>query len=136
MSDGCEKETSGDMTAEDYAFPVSFAQQRLWFLNQLEPASPAYNISFAFRLSGLLNLAALEQCLNDLLRRHETLRTTFSLSNGEPVQVVHPDAPFSLPITDLRQLPEANRDETVERLLIEQASQPFMLDRGPLFGPA
>ena len=133
MSNGCEKETSGDATVEDYAFPVSFAQQRLWFLNQLEPSSRLYNISFAFRLSGLLNLAALEQSLNELVRRHETLRTTFSLSNEEPVQVVHPDAPLALSITDLRQLPEANREEAVQRLLLEQSGQPFLLDRGPLF---
>ncbi len=133
MSNGCEKETSGDAIVEDYAFPVSFAQQRLWFLNQLEPSSRLYNISFAFRLSGLLNLAALEQSLNELVRRHETLRTTFSLSNEEPVQVVHPDAPLALSITDLRQLPEANREEAVQRLLLEQSGQPFLLDRGPLF---
>ena len=133
MSNGCEKETSGDAIVEDYAFPVSFAQQRLWFLNQLEPSSRLYNISFAFRLSGLLNLAALEQSLNELVRRHETLRTTFSLSNEEPVQVVHPDAPLALSITDLRQLPEANREEAVQRLLLEQCGQPFLLDRGPLF---
>ncbi len=76
---------------EVYALPTSFAQHRLWFLHQLEPDSPAYNISAAYRLKGALNVAALEQSFTELIRRHEILRTTFLLIDGEPMQVVEPD---------------------------------------------
>jgi hypothetical protein len=68
--------------------PLSFAQQRLWFLDQLEPNSSVYNISSAFRLSGALKISALEKSIDEIIRRHETLRTTFAVVNGQPVQVI------------------------------------------------
>src|SRR5262245_9554085 len=72
------------------ALPLSFAQQRLWFLHQLEPGSAYYNIPAAIRLTGRLDVAALEQTLNELMRRHEALRTTFPTVEGRPVQVIAP----------------------------------------------
>src|SRR3970040_1368428 len=106
MNNRSGKESLENLAKDVYAFPVSFAQQRLWYLQQVEPTSAAYNIPLAFRVRGLLNVAALQHSLEGLVRRHEILRTTFSLRDGEPVQVVHPASPLSLPITDLRTLPE------------------------------
>ena len=90
--------------------PLSFAQQRLWFLDQLEPSTSAYTISAALRLTGLLNVAALAQSLNEIIRRHEALRTTFAVMEGQPVQVITPTLHLSLPVVDLRALPEARRE--------------------------
>lgn len=113
--------------------PPSFAQERLWFLNQLEPDSPAYNIVRAVRLSGPLDSAALEQSLNELVRRHETLRTTFSLEEGRPVQVINPELTLQLQLLDLRSLAETERESQAQRLCRERAFKTFDLTRGPLF---
>src|SRR5215813_12427194 len=78
------------MDDEVYAFPASFAQQRLWFLDQLEPGKPFYSISTAVRLIGPLQVQALEDSLNEIVQRHETLRTTFAMLDGELKQVVTP----------------------------------------------
>ena len=109
----------------DGDLPLSFAQERLWFLQRLAPESPAYNMPVALRLSGDLDPAALERVLQEIVRRHETLRTTFPERDGEPRQRVHPFRPFSLPVIDVPE-PEA------ERLIREEASRPFDLARGPL----
>ena len=82
--------------SRDGDLPLSFGQQRLWFLDQLEPGRSAYNLSFSFRHQGSLNLAALEQSLGEIIKRHESLRTTFTLVNGELVQVVSPAKSFTL----------------------------------------
>ncbi len=116
--------------------PLSFAQERLWFLNQLEPDSPAYNITRAVRLSGPLNLPALEQTLNDLVRRHETLRTTFSTVDGRPEQVIAAKHTIQLPLFDLRSLPETERLYQAQCRCTERARNPFDLTQGPLFRPA
>jgi hypothetical protein len=84
--------------------PLSFAQQRLWFLGQLEPNSPAYNIPLALRLIGDLNISALQQTLNEVIRRHETLRTRFALMDAQPVQVGAPELRIELPVIDLSNL--------------------------------
>ena len=76
--------------SRDKDLPLSFAQQRLWFLDQYEPDKPFYNIPFALRLSGPLNVAALDQSVNEIIRRHEALRTTFSMLDGEAVQIIAP----------------------------------------------
>jgi acyl carrier protein len=86
---------------------LSFAQARLWFLEQLEPGSSAYNIPAAVRLTGSLDVAALEQSLNEIVLRHEALRTTFGMVSGEPIQVIAPVKALTLPLVDLRSLPEA-----------------------------
>src|SRR3954469_17270637 len=89
------------------ATPLSFAQLRLWVLDQLVPGSAAYNIPGALRLSGALNLAALERSLSAIVARHESLRTTFATIDGQPAQVIAAPAPLALPVADLRWLPEA-----------------------------
>ncbi|HLL45511.1 MAG TPA: condensation domain-containing protein, partial [Longimicrobiaceae bacterium] len=110
--------------------PLSFAQQRLWVVDRLEPGSPMYNVAGALRLRGALDAAALRGSLDALVRRHETLRTTFAEHDGAPVQVVHLPAPVPLPILDLRSLPHPGRE--AERLAAEEALRPFDLARGPL----
>ncbi|MET0400642.1 MAG: amino acid adenylation domain-containing protein, partial [Longimicrobiaceae bacterium] len=112
--------------------PLSFAQQRLWVVDRLEPGSAAYNMPFALRLSGELDTAALRASLDMLVARHETLRTTFSEQGGVPVQVIHPAAPVALRELDLRDLPEADREAEAERLASDEALRPFDLARGPL----
>src|ERR1700755_2726666 len=112
--------------------PLSFAQQRLWFLCQLEPDTPFYNISRIFFLSGSLDARALERSLDEVVRRHEILRTSFIEVDGEPLQVVSESRPRALRVTDLRALTEAERVREVERLSTEQARLPFDLTRGPL----
>ncbi|HEV2705170.1 MAG TPA: amino acid adenylation domain-containing protein, partial [Pyrinomonadaceae bacterium] len=118
---------------EDGHAPLSFAQQRLWFLDQLDPGNFTYNIPLAVRLRGKLNVAALERSLTEIVRRHETLRTTFALVEGEPVQIVAPPAPVSLPVVDLRHLPEAERERQVRQMAEDEAMRPFNLAEGPLF---
>jgi amino acid adenylation domain-containing protein len=112
--------------------PLSFAQQRLWFLDQLQPGNPAYSISFAVHLKGLLHVALLEQSLNEIVRRHEVLRTTFSTAEGQPVQVIAPSLILPLPVVDCQKLPEFKREAEVRRLATQEAQQPFDLTQGPL----
>lgn len=112
--------------------PLSFAQQRLWFLEQWEQGSAAYNIFDAARLSGVLKVDALERALSEIVRRHEVLRTTFKGIEGTPVQVIHPAVPLNLPLIDLRLLPRPQREAEVLRMAGEAACQPFNLDQGPL----
>lgn len=113
-------------------FPLSFAQARLWFLEQLEPGNPFYNQSAAVHLLGRLNLAALEQSFNEILRRHEVLRTTFTVVEGQPVQVIAPTLPLTLPVVDLQKLPEAERKGEVLRRATEEGQQSFNLSKTPL----
>ncbi|MEH2405965.1 MAG: amino acid adenylation domain-containing protein [Nostoc sp.] len=113
-------------------FPLSFAQQRLWFLEQLEPGNPFYNQPAAVRLTGALNLAVLEQSFNEILHRHEVLRTTFSTVEGQPVQVIAPTLALKLPVVDLQKLPDADREKEVLRLATKEAQMPFNLVEGSL----
>jgi alpha-ketoglutarate-dependent taurine dioxygenase len=116
----------------DQELPLSFAQQRLWFLDQMEPGAYAYNIPSPVRLTGQLNVRALEQSLNEIMRRHEALRTTFATIDECPVQVIHPPALTPLPMIDLSDRPEAEREAEAQRLMIEDYRQPFDLSHGPL----
>ncbi|HLL45921.1 MAG TPA: amino acid adenylation domain-containing protein, partial [Longimicrobiaceae bacterium] len=114
------------------ALPLSFAQERLWFIDQLEPGSAAYNIPVARRLEGALDRAALERSLGEIVRRHEALRTVFREVNGSPVQVIAPCGGLALPVEDLSDLSEADREAAVRRRAGEEARQPFDLAAGPL----
>lgn len=116
--------------ARDQPLPLSFSQQRLWFLDQLEPGSAFYTIPAAVRLSGQLNVSALEQSFQALIDRHESLRTTFSTVEGQPVQIVHPTRNFQLRMIDLtdRSDPEA----AMQTACLEEAQQPFDLNQDPL----
>ncbi|EJL20546.1 amino acid adenylation enzyme/thioester reductase family protein,thioester reductase-like protein [Brevibacillus sp. BC25] len=118
--------------SRDRHLPLSFAQQRLWFFDRLMPNSSLYNIPTAVRLQGELNMEALEQSLQMIIRRHESLRTTFSDINGEAVQVIHPELDWKLSRMDIRELPDDRRDEEGQRLTKEDANKPFDLVTGPL----
>jgi amino acid adenylation domain-containing protein len=116
----------------DGPLPASFAQQRLWFLDQLNPGRAAYNIPIAVRLAGRLDLPALRQALNEVVRRHEVLRTTLAAEGGIPRQVIAGRLELPLPVTDLGGLPAEEREARAQAQLRREAEQPFDLDRGPL----
>src|SRR5439155_13406947 len=118
--------------------PLSFAQERLWFLDQFAPESPVYNGPSALRLSGPLDTGALKRSLDEMARRHESLRTTFVPVEGRPVQRIAPvgaqhAAPLlALPLVDLRALPDDMREAVALRIVRAEAARPFDLARGPL----
>ncbi|WP_141753450.1 non-ribosomal peptide synthetase, partial [Duganella sp. HH101] len=116
----------------DAAMPLSFAQQRLWFLDQFEPGSAFYNIPAAVRLNGQLDVMALQGALNEIVRRHEALRTSFASVDGTPVQVIAPELQLALETTDLSDLPHAEREAKAQWLVQDEAHTPFDLSTGPL----
>src|SRR6185436_21001077 len=105
---------------------------RLWLRQQLEPKSAAYNVPLAVRLAGPLDATVLARSLSEVVRRHESLRTTFAAPAGRPVQIVAPPAPVSLPTISLTDLPEPERESMAERLAGREAARPFDLGEGPL----
>jgi len=109
------------------AFPLSFAQQRLWFLAQLEPDNPSYNVPQTLRLKGALKVDILEQAINAIVARHESLRTTFKEVNGQPVQIVSPELRVKLLFHDLKRVPTAEREPEARRLAVAEAQRPFDL---------
>lgn len=111
--------------------PLSFAQQRLWFLHQMAPQSAVYNVPAALCLEGVLNSSALEQAFSEILRCHEVLRTTFDTVDSEPVQVISPPYRVVLPIVDLKALAKTEQVARVRQLAVEEARRPFDLERGP-----
>src|SRR5215212_5895560 len=115
-----------------YSFP-SFAQQRLWLLQQLEPEDTSYNIHRAIRVRGILDVGALRKALGAIVARHEALRTTFAVVDGSPLQVISPALDAPLPVEDLSALPGAEREEAVQRWVHVARREPFDLERGPLF---
>ena len=116
--------------------PLSFAQERLWFLERLQPGTARYVIPFVLRLSGALHREALERALGAIVARHDTLRTTFAEVDGAPVQRVAPFAGFALPVEDLSVLEPAGREAEVRRRVEDDAERPFDLAAGPLFRAA
>jgi amino acid adenylation domain-containing protein len=113
--------------------PLSFAQERLWFLHRLNPESVAYHVLRPMRLSGPLDLGLLERAFSEIVRRHEIYRTIFPAIDGRPVQLVQPPRQVTLSPVDLRHLSEAEREASVENLIAEEGRTPFNLDRGPLW---
>ena len=112
--------------------PLSFAQSRLWFLWQLDPASPAYNLHLSYRLCGVLDRDALAGALSDLVARHEALRTTFAEEGGEPFQRIAGPAPVDLGVRDLSSVPVAQREAAAQQAIEAEANAPFDLREGPL----
>src|SRR5262249_11377373 len=112
--------------------PLSFAQQRLWFLDQWQPGTALYNVPAAVRLTGPLDVAALERSLTEIIRRHEALRTSFPAEHGQPNQVIAPDLPCELPLTDLSDMPALEREPELQRRAAEEARRSFDLAHGPL----
>jgi amino acid adenylation domain-containing protein len=115
-----------------FIFPASFAQQRLWFLDQLQPGDHTYNLPIAVRLRGQLDVAALARSLNEVVQRHESLRTTFTIAHGEPAQVVCESLHLDVPVLDLRAQPEAEREAEFQVFAAMEAEKSFDLARGPL----
>ncbi len=111
--------------------PLSFAQERMWFIEQLEPNSPVHNIPIVFRLAGSLDVAILERSLNEIVRRHEVLRSSFAAMQGQPIQVLAPALSLSLPVIDVREQPD--RTQRTVTLIREEIRRPFQLSQGPLF---
>ncbi|HVR97029.1 MAG TPA: acyltransferase domain-containing protein, partial [Thermoanaerobaculia bacterium] len=111
------------------ALPLSFAQQRLWFIDQLEPGMSLYNLPATLRVEGPLQPAVLRRSLGEIVRRHEAVRTVFAVQDDAPVQVIQPPAPFSLPLVDLSGLPEPAREAETLALAMEEAGRPFDLAR-------
>ncbi|MCA1612753.1 MAG: amino acid adenylation domain-containing protein, partial [Acidobacteria bacterium] len=114
------------------SFPLSSAQERLWFLDQFAPESLAYSLPISVRLHGRLNVLALEQSLNEIGRRHEVLRTTLALREAGPVQLIAPALELKLREWDLRHLPRDEREAEARRIAAEESRKPFNLARGPL----
>ena len=121
-----------ERVSRDRALPLSFAQHRLWFLDQLEPGMHVYNLPFAVRLRGELDVAAIEHAFSELVKRHESLRTSFAATEGEPVQIIAPPAELCLPLIDLSLLAPPSREEEIARLVHREALRPFDLALGPL----
>ncbi|HEX7242822.1 MAG TPA: amino acid adenylation domain-containing protein, partial [Longimicrobiaceae bacterium] len=117
----------------DRPLPLSFSQRRLWFVDQLEPGNPVYNLSRTLRFHEGADAAVLERSLAEIVRRHEPLRTVFAEVEGSPVQVVQPAGAVPLPVLDLSALPAAEREAEALRRVSAEATRPFDLARGPLF---
>ncbi|WP_036486323.1 non-ribosomal peptide synthetase [Myxosarcina sp. GI1] len=118
--------------SRDDNLPLTYAQEGLWFIQQLNPDLPIYNSPAAVRLTGSLNIPAFEKSLNEILRRHEALRTRFTLVEGKPVQVIVPNLTLKIPVVSLEDLPEAEREEEFLRLADKEAKLPFDLAKPPL----
>lgn len=128
----CEERTPLNHRLRSNDITLSFAQQRLWFLDRLEPHTATYNIPSAIRLSGNLNVTALEQSVNTVIDRHESLRTVFRDVNDAPMQTILPSFVISLPCLDLRDHSESERELALQRQLRAEAERPFDLACGPL----
>ncbi|MEH2233861.1 MAG: amino acid adenylation domain-containing protein [Nostoc sp.] len=121
------------MSSEEvFVFPASFAQQRLWFLDQLIPDNGIYNVPTVIRLIGSLKLAGLKQTFNEIVRRHETLRTTFIVSDGQPLQAIAPSLTIPLSVLDLQRSPDNEQEVKAKCIITAEIEHPFDLSSGPL----
>ena len=116
----------------DGQFPLSWTQEGLWFLNQLEGSSATYNMPRALRINGNLDINALEQALSEIVRRHEVLRTSFQTVNGIPIQVIHPEATLNIKVLDLQHLETTERETVLQQQVQQEAITPFNLEIAPL----
>ncbi|HEX2642744.1 MAG TPA: amino acid adenylation domain-containing protein, partial [Thermoanaerobaculia bacterium] len=114
------------------ALPLSFSQRRLWFIDQLDPGTTLYNLPVVLRAEGPLQPAVLRRCLEEIVRRHEAVRTVFAVQEDAPVQVILPPGPFALPLVDLAGLPEPAREAAALALAVEESGRPFDLARDPM----
>ncbi|MEG4227987.1 amino acid adenylation domain-containing protein [Microcoleus sp. N9_B2] len=121
-----------DRASREGELPLSFAQQRLWFVDQLQPGDPAYNIPAAVRLKGAIDVTALQRSFQTIIARHEALRTIFNTVEGRPIQTIIPSPTFALSVIDLREFPHSQREAEAVRLALEEARQPFDLAKWPL----
>ena len=117
---------------ESFVIPASFAQQRLWVLDQLEPGTDAYNLAMVIRLTGSLKIDTLDACINEIIRRHEVLRTSFTSGDGEAQQVIIPNLSIPVPVADLSQVPIDHRERLALSLVNAQSRRPFDLQSLPL----
>jgi len=131
-SESTNKATSESIEQEVYVFPASFGQKRLWFLDQFEPNSPYYNIPSAFRLKGPFRLDVFKRAVDEIVARHESLRTLFSMVDGETVQIIYPEYKIDVPLIDLEHLDVKDREEEIRQKAVEEARKPFDLKKGPL----
>src|ERR1041385_2887993 len=114
-----------------YVFPLSFAQQRIWFLDQLEPGSPFYNLPQVISINGNLNVDPLQRTFNEIVKRHEALRTTFSVTPEGAKQVIAKTLTIDVPVVDLTSVPAAEHDHAISTLAREEARLPFDISTGP-----
>lgn len=112
--------------------PLSYPQERLWFLSQLDPTSTSYSVPRALRIKGRLDIRALEETFSEIIRRHEILRTTFPVLDGTAVQMIHPPQPVTIPLLDFSDLAEADREKELRRVALQEGGRPFDLECGPL----
>lgn len=122
----------GSLSDPEYAFPTTIGQQAFWYLDRLTPGDPAWNIAVRFRITGPLDVSLLERSVNEIVRRHEILRTTFSFTDGAPTQIVHSQGSLSVPLDDLSHLSSPAREAEEEKRTIAEAALPFDLKTGPL----
>ena len=133
IQSGQEPEVEAEYNDDDvYIFPASFGQRRLWFLDQFEPNSPFYNIPSAFRLYGPFRLDIFKRAIQEIVDRHESIRTTFASSDGEPVQVIAAKLKLPVPVIDLSSIEAEQKEEEILRRATEEARTPFDLKKGPL----
>jgi non-ribosomal peptide synthetase component F/thioesterase domain-containing protein/acyl carrier protein len=133
---GLSPDSGGKANAESeglFVLPMSLGQERLWALDRAEAGNPAWNLAVRFRLAGTLEVAVLERALTEIVRRHEVLRTSYEVVDGQPAQIISPSLKVEVPQTDLSSLAEPERDAEVERLCLVEARRCFDLSRGPLF---
>src|SRR6185503_11563245 len=112
--------------------PLSFAQTQMWVIDQMTPGNPAYNLPYGFRLRGALDGTALENSFNEIINRHEALRTTFAVKEGEPVQLIHPELKIKIKVKALDLLEAQERASKLQALASEESVEPFDLTRLPL----
>lgn len=132
MEDQAEGQDEFSIIPRTGSIPLSYAQKRLWFLDQLEPGNPFYNLPAAVQLKGELDVEALRKSLEAIVHRHESLRTNFDTVDGMPVQVIRQPGPFELPVVDLTHLPAGEREAEVQRLGLEEVRRPMDLAKDML----